>query len=87
MNEVKYKAAILKGAELEIDRLKAIGSTEEGADVAVTDDPKSQGSGIADAIRNAEGENEFHHLRVTDEAELTSMITEIAEPWGRIVVL
>lgn len=52
MNEVKYKEAILKRADREIDRLTAIGSAEEGAKAAYTGATKSQWKGTNYQLEN-----------------------------------
>jgi NAD(P)-dependent dehydrogenase (short-subunit alcohol dehydrogenase family) len=84
---VRGEVAVVTGAALGIGRACAVLLAEQGASVAVTDVLDNEGNQVVREIRDAGGKAEFWHLDVSNEAEVSSVMTAVYETFGPVSVL
>lgn len=87
MNRVDGKVAIVTGGALGIGRAACILLAREGAKVAVTDIDDADGQHVAEEIQALGGTARYWHLDTSNEAEVESAFSNIAEAFGSIDVL
>jgi NAD(P)-dependent dehydrogenase (short-subunit alcohol dehydrogenase family) len=87
MNRLKDKVAVVTGGALGIGRAACIRMAEEGATVIVADVKDREGKALADEIGALGGRAVYHHLDVTNEANVQAVMSGVAGQFGRLDVL
>lgn len=87
MNRVDHKVAIVTGGALGIGRATCLLLAHEGARVAVTDLLVDEGKELVEDICSREGQAEYWHLDVSQEAEVQRVFAEVRAKWGKIDIL
>ncbi len=87
MDRLKGKVAIVTGAALGLGRAIAIRMAEEGASVAVLDMAEAEGQALAAELSARGLPARFWRCDVSREADVASVIGQVAEHFGRLDVL
>ncbi|MEO9870628.1 SDR family NAD(P)-dependent oxidoreductase [Ekhidna sp.] len=87
MKRLEGKVAVVTGASLGIGEATAELFAKEGAKVAVTDVLDEEGRKVVDKIVRLGGEAAYWHLDVTDEKEVSTVLKEVFDKWGKLNVL
>lgn len=87
MNRVQGKVAVVTGGGNGIGEATCRLLADEGASVAVLDVDDADGERVAASIRQSGGEARFWHLDVSDEAQVSRVVAEIADTYSRIDIL
>jgi NAD(P)-dependent dehydrogenase (short-subunit alcohol dehydrogenase family) len=87
MNRLQGKTAIVTGGALGIGRAACLRLAEEGARVAVTDMRDADGAAVVAEIERRGGRARFWHLDVSQEADVSRVVTEVHAAFGAIDIL
>jgi len=87
MNRVADKVAVVTGGAQSIGQAACELLAREGAKVAVTDILDEKGRRTADRITAAGGSASYWHLDVTDEDQVQTVFSQVADTFGKIDVL
>lgn len=87
MNRLTGKTAIVTGAALGLGRATAIRMAEEGACVAITDVLDDEGETLAAQLHARGLTAKYWHCDVTQEADVASVVKNVAKHFGHIDVL
>lgn len=87
MKRVEGKTAVITGGGLGIGRAISRELAREGARVAVTDIKDEEGRKVVEEIEEIGGTAIFRHLDTSDEENVRSVFSEIADEFGSINVL
>ncbi len=79
--------AIVTGGSLGIGNACAKMLARHGAAVAITDILDDAGQKLAEDIRNEGGNARYWHLDVADEAQVQTVVNEIAQEFGKVSIL
>ncbi len=81
------EVAIVTGGSLGIGNACAKMLARHGAAVAITDILDDAGQKLAEDIRNEGGNARYWHLDVADEAQVQTVVNEIAQEFGKVSIL
>jgi NAD(P)-dependent dehydrogenase (short-subunit alcohol dehydrogenase family) len=87
MNRLQGKVALVTGGAMGLGRSACLRMAGEGAKVAVADLDDAQGRAVVEEIRKHEGEAEYWHLDVSDEAQGRKIFAEVERRFGPVTVL
>lgn len=87
MKRVDGKTALVTGAASGIGRAITLLLAQEGAKIALTDIDDQAGKKLADQIRDAGGEVKYWHLDTTDEDNVKTVFSAVADELGPVDVL
>lgn len=87
MGRVEGKVAVVTGGAVGIGRSASLLLAREGAKVAVTDVQDDEGRLVVREIEKAGGTAAYWHVDVGNEAEVSSVFTEVRKRLGEITVL
>ncbi len=87
MKRLENKVAVVTGAALGIGKATAILMAREGAAIAVTDVLDEEGKQVVDQISEEGGNASYWHLDVTNEQEVSTVMKQVYEKYGRLNVL
>jgi meso-butanediol dehydrogenase / (S,S)-butanediol dehydrogenase / diacetyl reductase len=87
VNRFQDKVAVVTGSAHGIGRATALRLASEGANVAVLDVRMADGEKVAAECASAGGQGRFYQCDVTDPAEVTTVVNQVAADLGTIDVL